>query len=155
MQAITVELQDSFSYLPVILFIIMGIIGTLLILFLKFKIKPRKPRVPVPKPAPPQSIMALKDKHIRALNQIEKRHSDGKISDRQAFQAVSRVVRDFVYAATGIKVQNYTLMEIHKAGLPLLYELISQCYIPEFAADSEANINEVINKARTVISQWN
>ena len=104
MQAITVELQDSFSYLPVILFIIMGIIGTLLILFLKFKIKPRKPRVPVPKPAPPQSIMALKDKHIRALNQIEKRHTDGKISDRQAFQAVSRVVRDFVYAATGIKV---------------------------------------------------
>ena len=155
MQAITVELQESFSYWPVILFIIIGLIGTILILFLRFKPRKKKPRVPVVKPKAPVNLVTLKEKYIRTLNDIEKKHSEGKISDRQAFQSVSRVVRDFVYATTGIRVQNYTLMEIHAAGLPLLYELISQCYIPEFAADSDANINHVINKARTVISQWN
>ena len=155
MQAITVELQESFSYWPVILFIIAGIIGTLLILFLKIKPRKKKPHVPVVKPAAPQNLMALKGKYINALTEIELNRNADKINDRQAFQAVSRVVRDFVYAATGIKVQNYTLMEIHVAGLPHLYELISRCYIPEFAADSKADIYEVINKARTVISQWN
>ena len=70
MQAITVELQKSFSYLPVILFIIIGIIGTLLILFLKFKKRPRKPRVPVVKPAAPQSILSLKEKHILYANPV-------------------------------------------------------------------------------------
>lgn len=155
MQAITVELQKSFSYWPVILLIFIGLIGTLLILFLRFKPRKKKPHVPVPKPKAPENIMTLKEKFTRVLNDIEKKRRADKITDRQAFQSVSRVVRDFVYASTGIRVQNYTLMEIHAAGLPLLYELISHCYIPEFAADSEADIYDVINKARTVISQWN
>ncbi len=155
MQAITVELQESFSYWPVILFIVIGLIGTLLILFLRIKPRTQKPKVPVVKPAPPANIMALKAKYLNALYEVELNRNENKITDRQGFQAVSRIVRDFVYAATGIKVQNYTLMEIHAVGLPLLYELISQCYIPEFAIESKANIYEVINKARTVISQWN
>ncbi len=155
MQAITVELQESFSYLPVILFILAGAIGTLLILFLRFKPRKKKPQVPVPKPVAPQNIVTLKEKYLRALVEIEVKRSEDKINDRQAFQAVSRVVRDFVYASTGIKVQNYTLMEIHAAGLPRLYELISQCYIPEFAIESKSNVYDVIHKARTVIAEWN
>lgn len=152
---ITVKLQDFFSYFPVILFIIFGLAVTLLILFLPLKFKRKKKKVPVPKPAPPQSITALKEKYIKVLNDIEQKRSDEKITERQAFQALSKVVRDFVYYATGIKVQNYTLMEIHAANLPRLYELISQCYIPEFAADAKGNVFEVIRKARMVISEWN
>lgn len=155
MQAITVELQESFSYLPAILFVLAGIVGTLLILFLRIKPKKKNPRVPVVKPVAPQNIYTLKEKYIRALTDIERKRSADKIDDRKAAQAVSRVVRDFVYASTGIKVQNYTLMEIHAAKLPRLYELISQCYMPEFAANTQVNVYEVINKARTVISEWN
>lgn len=155
MQAITVELQESFSYWPVILFILAGAIGTLLILFLRFKPRKKKSHTPVPKPVAPANIMTLKEKYLRALVEIEVKLSEDKINDRQAFQAVSRVVRDFVYASTGIKVQNYTLMEIHAAGLPRLYELISQCYIPEFAIESKASVYDVIHKARTVIAEWN
>ena len=155
MQAITVEMQESFSYWPVILFIIIGLIGTGLILFLRIKPRKKKPRVPVPKPVAPANIIVLKAKYLKALDDIGEKRNANKINDRQAFQAVSRVVRNFVYAATGIKVQNFTLMEIHAAGIPLLYELISQCYIPEFAIENNTNIYEVINKARTVIAQWN
>ncbi len=155
MHAITVELQESFSYWPVILLIIVGIIGTLLILFLPLIPRKKKQRVPVPKATAPKNPVSLKEKYIRTLTDIEKKHSEGKITDRQAFQSVSRVVRDFVYAFTGIKVQNYTLMEIHAAKMPRLYELISQCYIPEFAVNSDSNVYEVINKARKVISEWN
>lgn len=153
-EVITVKLQESFSYFPVILFIFLGLAGTLLILFLPLKFKKKK-KVPVPKPAPPQSIATLKEKYIKVLNDIEQKRSEEAITERQAFQALSKVVRDFVYAATGIKVQNYTLMEIHAANMPRLYELISQCYIPEFAADAKGNVFEVIRKARMVISEWN
>lgn len=153
MQAITVKLQELFSYLPVILFVLTGIIGTALILFLPLRRK--KNHIPVSKPVAPQSLASLKYKYICALSEIEQNRIADKITDRQAFQSLSKLVRDFVYAATGIKVQNYTLMEIHAANIPRLYELISQCYIPEFAIDSRANVYEVINKARMVISEWN
>lgn len=155
MQAITVKLQEVFSYLPLILFIIAGIIGTLLILFLTIKKKEKKPNIPVVKPVAPESLASLKYKYTLILSRLEQDCLAQKISDRQAFQSLSKIVRDFVYAATGIKVQNYTLMEIHAANLPRLYELISQCYIPEFAVDMNANIFEVIKKARMVISEWN
>lgn len=155
MQVITVKLQELFSYLPVILFILAGITGTLLILFLPLKRKKKEKHVPVPKPVEPQSLANLKYKYICLLSEIEQNRISEKINDRQAFQSLSKLVRDFVYKATGIKVQNYTLMEIHAANLPCLYELISQCYIPEFAIDTNTNVYEVINKARTVISEWN
>ena len=155
MQAITVKLQEAFSYLPLILFIIAGIIGTLLILFLSFKRKKKKPDIPVAKPVAPESLASLKYKYTLILSRLEQDCLGKKIDDRQAFQSLSKIVRDFVYAATGIKVQNYTLMEIHAANLPKLYELISQCYIPEFAVDMKANIFETIKKARMVIAEWN
>lgn len=150
-QHITVELQEHFSYFPIILLLILGLLGALLILFLP---KPKK-NLPRPKKIAPQSIAALKDKYNRALTGIEQNRAENHITDRQAFQALSRVVRDFVYEATGIKVQNYTLTEIHAANLPKLYELISQCYIPEFAIEANANVFETIKKARKVILEWN
>ena len=153
MQAITVELQKYFTYFPVILLIIVGLAGTLLILFLP-KFKKKKP-VPKPKPISPQNITVLKQKYIGILNDLEKKCREGKCSDRQALQALSKTVRNFVYDATGIRVQNYTLMEIHAAKVPRLYELISQCYIPEFAVDADADVYKLINKARTVIAEWN
>lgn len=155
MQAITVKLQELFSYSPLIIFIVAGVIITLLILFLPLKRKKKKPNIPVAKPVAPESLASLKYKYTCILSQLEQDCLAKKISDRQAFQTLSKIVRDFVYAATGIKVQNYTLMEIHAANLPRLYELISQCYIPEFAIDTNANIFDVIKKARMVISEWN
>ena len=154
-QYITVELQEQFSYWPVILWIIVGLAGTLLILFLRFKFNPKKKPFPKPKAIAPQSLAALKEKYNRALNGIESARLEEQISDRQAFQALSKIVRDFVFEATGIKVQNYTLSEIQTANLPRLYELIPGCYIPEFAVEANANIYDTIMKARKVISEWN
>lgn len=151
---VAVKLQESFSYFPVIFLIIVGIIGTLLILFLPI-IKPKKRKTPRLRPVQPQNILRLKEKYIRLLNDIEQNHVSGRTTERQALQALSKTVRNFVHAATGIRVQNYTLVEIHAAGMPCLYELISQCYIPEFAVDSHADVCELIKKARMVISEWN
>ncbi len=152
---ITVELQDFFSYWPVILLVVIGLLGAALILFWpKKKAKPTQ-NIPRPKPIAPTNLALLKSKYDALLADIHAKRADNKLDDRQAFQALSKTVRGFVYEATGIKVQNYTLTEIKAANLPRLYELIAQCYVPEFAAENNSNIYELINKARKVVGEWN
>lgn len=154
---ITVELQDSFSYFPLLWYLLAGIAGVvLIILWPKKKGKENtKPVPPKPQPLPPQSIASLKSKYIALLAGLTKRRSGDKLSDRKAFQELSKIVRDFVFEATGIQVQYYTLSEIQAAGLPKLYELIAACYVPEFALQNNSNVYEAINKARKVIEEWN
>jgi len=154
MQQISVNLQDNFSYFPVILWIIIGLIGTLLILFLRIRFKKKKKAVPKPKAVPVRNIATLKNQYNQALTALANKYSGNAISDRDAFQELSRIVRDFVFASTGIRVQNYTLSEIQAANLPQLYELISQCYVPEFALETNADVLETIHKARKVIIEW-
>ena len=152
---ITVELQELFSYVPVILFVLAGFAGVLIIfLWPKRKGKAVK-KAPKPKKVPKQSIPVLKDKYSQLLTDLEKNRLDNKVDDRQAFQTLSKIVRDFVFEATGIQVQNYTLSEIQAVNIPKLSELIAQCYVPEFAAKANENIYESINKARKVIGEWN
>lgn len=154
---ITVELQEYFSYLPLFLFLVAGIVGALLIIFWPQKQKKANPKpvVPKPQPLPPQNLASLKHKYDGLLVGLFERRSANKLSDRKAFQELSKIVRDFVFEATGIKVQNYTLSEIKAANLPRLYELIAECYVPEFAMKNNSNIYEAINKARKVVGEWN
>lgn len=154
---ITVELQDYFSYLPLLLFILAGIAGVLLIILWPKKKKEAntKPVVLKPQPLPPQNLASLKHKYDGLLVGLFEKRSASKLSDRRAFQELSKIVRDFVFEATGIKVQNYTLSEIKAANLPKLYELIAECYVPEFAMKNNSNVYEAINKARKVVGEWN
>lgn len=72
-----------------------------------------------------------------------------------AYQNLSKVIRNFVFEATHIKVQNYTLDDIRKLNMPILYELISEYYNPEFANISNGNFIYSIEKARGVVERWN
>ncbi len=154
---ITVELQDAFSYLPLLLFILAGIAGVLLILLWPKKKTATTPKpLPIkPEPLPPQNLASLKHKYDSLLVELFEKRSKNKLSDRKAFQELSKIVRDFVFEATGIRVQNYTLSEIKAANLPRLYELIAECYVPEFAMKNNSNVYEAINKARKVVGEWN
>lgn len=152
---ITVELQDFFSYLPVLLLVFAGLIGGLLIILWPRKQSKPNQTVPQPKPIAPTNLAVLKNKYNSILMDIQQKRSENRLSDRQAFQALSQTVRNFVFEATGIRVQNYTLSEIKAANLPKLYELIAECYVPEFAIENNSNIYELINKARKVVGEWN
>ena len=153
---ITVELQDYFSYLPLLLFLLAGIVGVLLIILWPQKQKkPEAKPLPKPQPLPPQNLASLKQKYDALLTGLSEKRSANQLNDRKAFQALSKIVRDFVFEATGIKVQNYTLSEIKAANLPQLYELIAECYVPEFAMKNNSNVHEAIDKARKVVREWN
>lgn len=153
---ITVKLQDMFSYSPIMVFVYIILVIVFVVVYWPRKKKElRKQEIPKAKVIPAKSIMDLKNKYIKILTDIEIRHSENKITDRMAYQELSALVRNFVFEVTGIKVQNYTLEDIKKANLPKLYELIAECYVPEFAAENNSNVQDSIKRARKVIGEWN
>lgn len=156
---ITVELQNMYNYsiwIVLAAIVVVLIVGVLGIIFLK---KSKKPVVvkevpkqePRPVPVPQETI---KQKYARAIDELEKQYRDGKISNRKAYQRLSVILRKFVHELTGVKVHNYTLMEINQANMPNLSEIIDDCYAPEFSVDKDGDFYNTMNKARMVIEQW-
>lgn len=97
----------------------------------------------------------IKQKYYGMLYKLENNCRANKMSNRKAYQELSKIIRHFVYAATGIKVHNYTLQEIKETNIPGLYDIVSECYAPEFAIDKNGDIYGSITKARKVIEGWN
>ena len=155
---ITVELQDMFSYsvLPIVLAIVLavmaGIIGITVFLLKKKAKKPEEAMLaPVAKPV---SSNQVKEKYYAIMNDLETKCRSGKVSNRKAYQELSRIVRHFVYEMTGIKVHHNTLDELKKLNMSTLCAVIEECYAPEFSMDKNGNIYDTMNKARKVIKEW-
>ncbi len=155
---ITVELQDNFSYLPigVIIIIVMAVAAlTYLIIRIIQKIKASKNKPIQVTEIREDRLQRLKNKYHKIIMEILNKHQGGQLTDRLAYQELSKVIRHFVYDVTGVKVQNYTLEEIGRANIPSLYYLIAECYAPEFDAIGSGNVPDIINKAGRVIEGWN
>lgn len=157
---ITVDLQDMFSYslIPVLitggLAMIFLIIATLMKKSKKKK-APKQEKIPKNKKPKTKNISSIKTTYINTLIDIEKKHSTNEIPDRLAYQELSLAVRAFVYKVTDIKVTNFALDEIKNLNMPKLYELIEECYTPEFAATNDCHVADSIKKVRKVIEEWN
>lgn len=156
---VTVELQDNYSYIPLILLVLVtAVIICLLIVWAgkeKKAEKKVKPEEPVQVPVNPRSrAMDLKRKYDRELICLEDAFDRKDLSERDAYQKLSRLVRDFAHEMTGVKVQNYTLQELRSIGMPQLTALIEECYVPEFALGNQSDVSASIKKARKVISEW-
>ncbi len=153
---VTVELQDKFSYIPIVLLGFATLVITVFLIRWAIKEKTTKQKNVRKKKEiiEPKNVMAIKENYDRMLKEIESRYASRRLSDRQAYQELSRVIRQFVYEMTGIKVQNYTLLEIRGLNMPQLTTLIEECYVPEFAPDHPGEIQDSLKSARKVIKEW-
>lgn len=153
---ITVELQDMHSYsliMPAVVavFVAVSIAIALAIIIKRNKKEPARPNIEMPV----AKRVNIKQKYYELLSDLEKKCRDNKISNRKAYQELSRITRHFVYEATGVKVHNYTLQEIERTNITSLHSVISECYVPEFAIDKDGDIYGSITRARKVIEEWN
>lgn len=156
---ITVELQDMFSYsiIPIIIWALVLTIGIVWIIFHFVKKYRRKPKAAAPTPIHPVITVSpeqIKEKYLGIINDLEAKFQSGNMSNRNAYQELSRIIRNFVYEITGIKVHHNTLHEIKGLNMPNLYAVVKECYEPEFSVDKDGYIYGTINKARTVIREW-
>lgn len=153
----SVKLQEMHSYSFVMIMVVAVFVAasivTALILIIKWSQK-RKKIVRTQKEITPADRENIKEKYFRLLDELEMKYRNHKLSNRKAYQELSKVTRHFVYEATGIKVHNYTLEEIKKTNISGLYSVVSECYAPEFAIDKNGDIYASITKARKVIEEW-
>ena len=153
---ITVELQDMHSYSFIMIAVVIMFVAVSIACAVVIILKRRRKKAPQPiTQMPAASRENIKQKYINLLGRLEQNCQAERISNRKAYQELSRIVRHFVYEATGIKVQNYTLQEIEVMNVPGLYAIVSECYVPEFAIDKNGDIYGSINRARRVIGEWN
>lgn len=155
----TINLQEPFTYsfLPLIITFLL-IIGFTIYIILskkpKDKVKGKMEEVKVISERNIKNIPVIKNKYLQQLNDIEDKYTNNKIELRKAYQLISEAIRLFVFEVTDITTQNYSLTEIKKINIPVLYELIEEYYEPEFASKTIGDFNSSINKARRVINEW-
>ncbi len=147
---VSTELKSMFSYsfFPIL---IIGILIIILFIIDKIKINRMQKEITL---VPKININEIKQKYLIKINDLINKLNSNKITSRKAYQNLSQIIRDFVYEATNIKVQNYTLSDIKKLKLPVLYNLIKEYYDPEFAKISKGNILSSIEKTRKEIEKW-
>ena len=155
--SVTVELQEMFSYSPLVflMLIVLGIVGVLLWIGRRKgkSVEQQIEYMPVQE-VKPLSTEQVKGKYMTLINELEKQYGSGRMSEKEAYQELSGIIRRFVYEMTGIKVHHSTLEEIRRMNMPNVYGIIEECYAPEFSQDKNGNIYNTINKARMVIGEW-
>jgi len=158
-----VELQEIYPYSVVPLFVTIVLSVVIMIaghkLLKKLEKKSTKP-VPLKKTKEPVTVNEtvvheeIRTKYYKEVDALEWQWRNENISNRQAYQELSVIVRKFVSELTGVKVLHYTLEELKKANMPKVCEVIEECYAPEFSPDKDGDIYCTMNKARTVIKEW-
>ena len=154
---VSVNLQEPFSYsiIPMIVIIILTfVIAIYIIVKACNKVRKEKTNITKIKYENVNNIIEIKQKYIKILIDLEKKLDNNNISIREAYQKLSSTIRYFVYEVTNIKVQNYTLQDIKKLDMPILYEWVEEYYVPEFSEKSIGNIKLSIEKTRKVIEKW-
>lgn len=158
----SVSLQNlyKFSVIPLIVVVAIFFAMTIAIVVIVMHRKkvPKKPQKAKSKVIPEhnvKNIPVIKKKFLGRLQEIESKYEKKQINLRKAYQQISECVRLFVFKATDISTQNFSLSEIKGLNIPGLYELIEEYYEPEFASKSVGDFEKAINKARRIINEWN
>ena len=97
----------------------------------------------------------LKAEYLALLDGIEAKFNEDTTKVRPAYEGMSRVVRDFVYRATGTEVDKFALYEISQTEYKNLAKLVGEYYQPEFDQISEGDVRDSLMKSRRLMSEWN
>ena len=155
----SVNLQPPFSYslIYIVACIIVLTILTIFTIYIFIKKSRKEKNVQMVQNVKQEvvNIEKVKNKYLKKLKQVEEDVDSGKMNIRKAYQSISSITRYFVFETTNIKVQKYTLTEIEKLDMPILFELMQEYYEPEFSKYSIGDVKASIDKTRKVIEKWN
>ena len=153
----------DFSTLPIVITAaVLAALTVAIVLFLIYNLlkdvkKKEKPvEQPIEQPVfVKQDIGKLKAEYINKLALIENKYNEDPTKIRPAYEGMSKVVREFVYKATGTEVDKFTLAEISRTEYAALAKLIGEYYQPEFDQISEGDVKASLEKTRRLVAEWN
>lgn len=151
MPELKTDLRPMFSYS--FLTIVVTFIICLILCFLIYAPKKKKP-LQIIKP-PVDDLEKIKKKYLQELNELLNNFNNKTFNNRFSYQKLSKIIRNFIYEVTNIKVISYTLEDIEKLNIPYLAKLIRDFYNPEFSIVSQGDLKKAIEKTKEVILKWN
>lgn len=148
---IPVEFREPFSYTKIITLLLFILIVGIILFFILTRKRKKKIQIIAP---PKKDLRIIKNKYIQQLDNLLNDSRNEKVKYREAYITLSRIIREFIFEATGINVTAVSLAEVKPLNLPQLYELMKEYYVPEFAYFFKGNIENSIVKTRGVIEVW-
>lgn len=152
----------DFSQLPIIITaaVLAALTVAIVLYFLYSLLKDMKKKEKVVEEAPKPvfvkpDLAKLKAEYIDKLNKIEIKYNEDTTKIRPAYEGMSKVVREFVYKATGTEVDKFTLAEISRTEFAGLTKLVGEYYQPEFDKISEGDVKASLEKTRRLVAEWN
>ena len=151
----------DFSQLPIIItgavLAVLTVAIVLMFLYTLLKNYKKKPKEVVEeKPVFVKPDMTkLKAEYLSLLDGIEAKFNADPTKIRPAYEGMSRVVRDFVFRATGTEVDKFALYEICQTEYKDLASLVGEYYQPEFDKISEGDVRDALAKSRRLVTEWN
>lgn len=99
-------------------------------------------------------LLALKQKYLALIDDVERQHQAGKVGLRKLHQQLSYLLRLFVYELRGVRLDTFTLEDLQKSRYKAIAEAVEQYYLPEFLEIEQGNAVQAVGLARKVISEW-
>lgn len=159
---VTVRFRQLFDYSKLPILIVAAVLAILTIAIVVMFVKSwwvRKKKVEKPAYVQEEFVAPdlgkLKVTYLAQLDQIEAKFNEDPTQIRPAYEGMSRVVREFVYKATGTEVDKFTLHEINQTKFQGLAKLVGEYYQPEFDQISEGDVRDSLMKSRRLMSEWN
>ena len=146
------NIMPMFSYSFSIILLLFFIIIAIIIYLIVTRIRKAKSIVIV-KPQK-KDLLTIKQNYLIQLDELQTNRKNNKITNRKSYQELSKIIRNFVYEVTQIKVPYYSLEEIKQVNIIELTKLVEEYYHPEFAKESKGKIDNSIRKTREVIEKW-
>lgn len=104
---------------------------------------------PDAQPADPVTLQSQLAERVHAL---EQRARNGELGQREATEELSRAVRNYVAAITGIPADKMTLRQLQQSPLRGTADAVAKFYPAVFAAEPPENFDESVRAARQVMS---
>lgn len=104
----------------------------------------------------PDRVARLRADYTRRIDAVLAGAAAGEISQRQAHQQLSGLVRHFVQAVSGIAAPTMTLTELTGEGARLtpVSEVVGVLYPGEFGPRETATIDGAGTVAKQVVARW-
>jgi|GEM_PF-2170781 hypothetical protein len=156
---ISVEVENAYSF-PVIDLVTGIILIAAAVFFLTYFIyrirnKDKFDAPPKAREYTPSQREKIRNKYLNSLYKIQVNYSNGKLTERELNEKLSRMCRGYVQEISGRETSKMTLSELRRAsGLIGLSKAIALFYQPEFAPVSRSSAQYNIGAAREVISKW-
>lgn len=115
-------------------------------------------KVPVRQDAPVRQVPDLDTLRAACLSAIEATSADadaGRLTERDAHQRLSFLVREFAGAATGLPMTSMTLQDLQRHEFKELAAGIAGIYPNEFAPLPVHSVSQSAEAARQLVLAWN